>query len=83
MTRAGGSAVWTSPQIVIATLSLLMAAGGSYLAIQRDDGKEMRAQIDANRREISTNGRDIAVLESRVTAIERDTERERDRDRRQ
>jgi hypothetical protein len=64
-----GERGWTNPQIIIAIISLFMAAGGSYLAIERDDTKEMQKQLNES-------ARDIALLSYRVGALE---QREHDR----
>jgi hypothetical protein len=60
---------WSRPQIIIAIISLFMAAGGSYLAIERDDSREVQKQLNES-------ARDMALLAYRVGALE---QRERDR----
>lgn len=72
MTRPGANG-WSSPQIIVAILSLLMAAGGSYLALQRDDSREVA-------REMNDHARRLAILETKQDILWRERERhERDR----
>ncbi len=53
---------WNSPQIIIAIISLLMASGGSYLALGRDRTEALQSRISAVERDIAGLARDIEWL---------------------
>lgn len=72
MTRTGGSSAWTSPQIIIAGLSLLMAAGGSFLALQRDDSDKIARRIERIEDRLNDHTSAIAVNRARLEYLERD-----------
>lgn len=75
MNRSASGAGWTiNPTYVTWFISLLMATGGSYLAMQRDDGKEVRAQL-------MDHAHRLAVTETEVRYLKRAEERRQDRER--
>lgn len=53
---------WTSPHVLTWFASAVMAAGGSYLALQNNSTHEMQAAINHNTIE-------IAVLKARVDLL--------------
>lgn len=77
MTRTGGGG-WSKPEIVLTIASLLMAAGGSYLALQRDDSKEVAKHFERIEDRLNEYGAAIAVNRARIDDL-RDRERERER----
>lgn len=44
---------WTSPQVIMAALGMLSMTIGSYLAIQRDDSKEVQADLKDHSRRLT------------------------------
>lgn len=63
---------WTSPQVIVACIGLAIGAFGSYNLMQRDDSREVRA-------ELKDHSRRITVLETRQEDLiaERRERRER------
>lgn len=49
---------WTSPQVITTGIGILAVALGSWLGMQRDDSKEVQAQLN-------DHARRIAILETR------------------
>lgn len=74
MTPRGGNG-WSSPQIIVAIISLLMAAGGSYLALQRDDSERVAKQIETMQVIVNEHTRDLAINRTRIEYLERERER--------
>lgn len=72
MNRTAASSGWSSPQIIIAVISLFMATGGSYLALQRNDTAQVRA-------ELNVHARQLAIIETKLDMLlsERAEERRR------
>lgn len=61
----GNGSGWSSPTVALTIISLLMAAVGSYLAIQRDDSRETRRQFELVRGELNDHNRRMTVLETK------------------
>lgn len=75
MTRAGsGASGWNSPQIIvnvtIAFIGIAATTVGSYLALERNDSKEVRL-------ELNDHARRLAISETRIDFLLREREEER------
>lgn len=46
MTARNGGSGWTSPQILLTILGMIMMTIGGYLAIARDDTREIRDKVE-------------------------------------
>ncbi len=67
MTRQGGESGWTKPAIIVVIIGFVGNLGWAWVGIQRDDSKEVMRLLNEDRLA-------IAVLTSRVSALE--TERD-------
>lgn len=72
---ASGGSAWTSPNIIMAAISMAVMVAGSYLALQRDDTQQVRAELNAHARQ-------IAIMETNIGFLLREREERRERDRR-
>ena len=63
---------WSSPQIIIATLTLFAAIGTSYLRLQSDNSAQLQNQISEQSRQINEQSRRLAIIETRLEYLSRE-----------